>query len=90
MNLKSASQPDPTRKAASEDVRTTLGVVDDGTVMEILALKPSLHDLAEAALWQRGDSDLFAREHHEVSAAAQAVIDILERTDEEWAEDERR
>ncbi|MBS0384579.1 MAG: hypothetical protein JSS00_04435 [Proteobacteria bacterium] len=85
-----ALRTDPNRKAAPEDIRRTLGVADDRTVMEILALQPSLHDVAEAALWQRGDSDFLARERRKPGAAAQGVIDILARNDEEWADDERR
>lgn len=89
MNLKSPSQPDPHAPAASDDIRRLLGALEDRTIVEILALKPSLEDLGEAALWRRGDSDLIARSQRQLSAGAQAVIDILARDEEEWGEEER-
>lgn len=89
MNLKSPSQTDPNRQAVSDDIRRLLGSLEDRTIVEILSLKPSLEDLAEAALWRRGDGDLITGSHRQFSAGAQAVIDILAQSEEEWSEDER-
>jgi hypothetical protein len=89
MTAKSMTPMDPYAPATSEDVTRTLGALNDMTITQILAAKPSLRDISDAALWHRGDGDLIAREHRELTAGAQAVIDILEITEEELAVDER-
>lgn len=83
MNLKRSDHFEPNRQATSEDVRHVLGDLDDSTVVEIVASTPSLRDLNDAALWWRGDGDLIAREHRELSARALAVVEVLSRTDED-------
>jgi len=88
MTAKTSTQIDPNAIATSDDVRYILGALDDMTVAQILAVKPALQDLSDAALWHRGDGDLIAREHREIAAGAQAVIDILALADEEALEDE--
>lgn len=89
MATKSAIQTDAYAIATLDDVRRTLGALDDMTIAEILKAKPSLRDLSDAALWHKGDGDLIAREHRELTAGAQAIIDILDRAEEQWPEDER-
>ena len=89
MTTRAATPIDPLAKATTEDVRLSFGGLDDLTLAAVLAAQPSLRDLTDAALWLRGDGDLIAREHREITASAQAVIDILEQTDEQWPEDER-
>ena len=64
-----------------------LGDIDDAFVADILASQPSLRDLNDAALWWRGDGDLIAREHRELSASALAVVETLSRADEALIED---
>lgn len=56
-------------------------------MVDILANTPSLRDLNDAALWWRGDGDLIAREHRELSARALAVVEVLSRADEDLIED---
>ena len=60
-----------------------LGDIDDTLMVDILSAAPSWRDLNDAALWWRGDGDLIAREHRELSAAALAVVEVLSRADEE-------
>ncbi|MBY0563212.1 MAG: hypothetical protein K2P58_03410 [Hyphomonadaceae bacterium] len=87
MKLKHNEPFEPNRRATSEDVRHILGDIDDTLVVEILASQPSLRDLNDAALWWRGDGDLIAREHRELSASALAVVETLSRVDEGLADD---
>jgi hypothetical protein len=89
MNLRTKEQTDPQRKAASQDVRRTLGSLDDGLIVEILGLRPTLRDLTEAALWLRGNGDLTARHLRDMSASAAAIIEILKREDEDMADEGR-
>jgi hypothetical protein len=79
--------PDASRQATSEDVRHVLGDLEDVTVAEILSARPTLGDLTDAAIWARGDGDLIAREHKELSAGALAVAEILSREEEEVTEE---
>lgn len=88
MNLKRTEPFEPYKSATSDDVRHMLGDVDDTLVAEILASRPSLRDLNDAALWWRGDGDLIAREHRELSAQALAIVEALSRADEDLVEEE--
>jgi hypothetical protein len=89
MTTKAASPMNPHAIASSDDVKRAFGAIEDRTIAEILAMHPSLRDLSDAAVWQRGEGDLIAREHRELTREAQAVIDIIARAGEEWPEDER-
>jgi hypothetical protein len=89
VTTKDPAQTSPGAIATSDDVKRSFGGLDDLTVSEVLSAQPSLRDLSDAALWLRGDGDLIGREHREITANAQAVIDILERADVQWVEDER-
>lgn len=87
MSVHNRAQTDVQRPATPQDVRHVLGDVEDTVVAEILALNPTFRDLAEAAIWTRGDGDLTAREHHELSAAALAIAEILTREQEELVDE---
>lgn len=82
MTAEKRTQTNVDRQATVDDVRRTLGDVDDTVLVEILSTRPTLRDLTEAALWVRGDGDLEAREHKQLSAAAGAVAEILVREEE--------
>lgn len=73
---------DPTRLATAEDVRHVLGAIEDITIAQILAVQPTYQELAEAAIWSRGDGDLAAREAKDLSAAALGIASILVEEDE--------
>jgi len=89
MTLQDKDQFDPERPAVADDIRQTLGQLEDAVIVEILGASPTLRDLADAALWHRGDGDLIAREQRAMSARAEVIIDILAREDEEGL-DERQ
>jgi hypothetical protein len=48
-----------TRPATSEDVRRILGDLDDGKLLDIMTLCPTVVDVEEASLWLAGDDDIF-------------------------------
>jgi hypothetical protein len=85
MNTQRSTHADVDRQATVDDVRHVLGEVDDTVLVEILSNRPSLRELGEAALWVRGDGDLEAREHKQLSAVAVAIAEILTREEEEAA-----
>jgi hypothetical protein len=75
------------RRATASDVRRVLGELEDVTVAEILATRPTYRDLEDAAISARGDGDLIAREHRELSGSALIVAEILSRVDEDLLDD---
>jgi hypothetical protein len=60
-----------------------LGEVGDAKIVEILALKPTLQDLEEAALWLTGDGDVLAKEGHPLGGVVAAIVDIMISDEEE-------
>lgn len=71
------------RPAASSDVGKILGELDAATVAEILALKPTLADLEDAAICMAGDHDVLAKSGHHVPATASRIIELLTETEEQ-------
>lgn len=69
--------------AASSDVRKLLGDLDDAKVAEILALKPSLADLEDAAICMAGDHDVLAKSGHHVPLTAARIVELLAAEEEE-------
>ena len=45
--------------ATHDDIRDVLGNLDDGKMVAILALRPTIRELEEASLWLSGDMDVF-------------------------------
>ncbi len=80
-------QTDVYRAATREDVRHMFGDLDDLIVANILAIQPTYRELSDAAIWVRGDGDLIAREHRELSANALAVADLLSREEDAAIDD---
>ena len=65
------------RLATSTEVRKVLGDLNDATVTEILALKPTLADLEDVAICKAGDHDVLAKSGHHVSVTAACIIELL-------------
>jgi hypothetical protein len=87
MTTQRTTHADENRSATSADIRHVLGELEDTVVAEILSHRPSFAELSAAALWARGDGDLTAREHMELSAPAIAIAEILTREDQEVVEE---
>jgi hypothetical protein len=66
-----------------DHVTLILGEMDEARIVEILALKPTLLELEEAATWAAGDGDILARTGHPLSAVAARIVDILTSDEEE-------
>ena len=64
------------RPATSNEVRKVLGDLNDATVTEILALKPTLADLEDVAICKAGDHDVLAKSGHHVSVTAACIIKV--------------
>ncbi len=78
--------PDNTARPASmRDVRKILGELEDAAIAEILALKPTVADLEDAAICMAGDRDVLAKSGHDVPSIAARIVELL--ADEEQAPD---
>ena len=69
--------------AGHDDLTRILGEVDDAKIVEILALKPTLQALEEAALWVTGDGDVLAKDGHPLGGIVAAIVDIMISDEEE-------
>jgi len=69
--------------ASGEDVRRILGDLDEAKVVEILALRPSVVELEEAAVWATGDGDVLGKSGRPLSTVEAAIIDIVTADEEE-------
>ncbi len=69
--------------ATSEDIRRIFRHLDDHTVASVLALKPAVAQLQEAATRIAGGSDIFADIRPE-KGVVEAIIDLVGIEDEEF------
>ena len=69
--------------AGHEDLTRILGEVDDARIVEIIALKPTLQELEEAALWITGGGDVLAKSGHPLGGVVAAIVDIMIPDEEE-------
>jgi hypothetical protein len=74
----------PTGYASSDDIKAILGALDEAALLEILALRPTIRDLEEAATWLSGDRDIFGAGKPLNGTAAEivAVLTTNEDNDE--------
>jgi hypothetical protein len=45
--------------AAADDIRRSVGNLEDAKSLDIMALRPAILDVVEAFLWLAGDADIF-------------------------------
>jgi hypothetical protein len=73
-----------TEHASSSEIRAVLGALDEATLLEIVALRPTIRDLEEAATWLSGDRDIFGAGEplRDVAAEIVAVLTTNEEDEE--------
>ncbi len=73
-----------TEYASSSEIRAVLGALDEATLLEIVALRPTIRDLEEAATWLSGDRDIFGagKPLRDVAAEIVAVLTTNEEDEE--------
>ena len=69
--------------AACDDLLRLVGDVDERKVFDILALRPTVAEIEQAALWAAGDGDVLAKRGHSLTGTAAEVLDILTADQEE-------
>ena len=67
----------------AEDISRLLGALDERRTLDILALRPTLSDVEQAAVWLAGDGDVIARSGHPLAGVVADILDILAVDDEE-------
>jgi hypothetical protein len=75
--------PDKTAPATAEDLRALLGEVDEEIAEEILALKPTIGDLEQAAAAMESEDETPG-----LSEAAAGIAEIMAAEEEDEEEDE--
>jgi hypothetical protein len=68
--------------ANREELRQILGEIDERKVLEILALRPTVEDLDQAAKWAAGEEEIVGKSGHPPACGPTEIFDIL-TTDEE-------
>jgi hypothetical protein len=66
-----------------DDLIRILGETDDAKIVEILALKPTLPEVEEAAMWAAGNGDVLAKSGRPLGRVAAAIVAILTADEEE-------
>lgn len=69
--------------ATSNDLRRILGKLDHASIVEILALAPSVADVEEAMKNLASDENVLAGRDHRLSGAARRIVEILTAAEEE-------
>ena len=69
--------------ATRDDVVDSLGHLDDGKMVAIMALKPTVAEMEEASVWLSGDADVFGpgRALKDISAKVVAILTEDEEED---------
>jgi hypothetical protein len=68
--------------ASPQDAKRLVGD-DDNKIAEILALKPTLAELEEAAIWSRGEGDLLGKEGRTLSGKAALICELISRDEDD-------
>ncbi|WP_244437000.1 hypothetical protein [Bradyrhizobium japonicum] len=70
--------------ASPADIKSILGALDESALLEILALRPTIGDVEEAAMWLSGDRDIFGAGEPLKDVVAE-IIAILTPNEEDEA-----
>jgi hypothetical protein len=82
-NAMSELQPERLATAGHDDLTRIFGDIDDARIVEIFALKPTLPELEEAAVWIAGNGDVLAKTGHPLSPVVAAIVEIMSAGEEE-------
>ncbi len=66
-----------------DDVRRIVGELDDAKAVAILALRPTITELEQAALWAVGSGDVLAKQGQPLTGVAAAIFDLLTADEDE-------
>jgi hypothetical protein len=69
--------------ATADDLSKLLGALDERKAVDVLALRPTLVDVEQAAIWLAGDGDVLAKDGRPLAGVVAQIVDILGSEDEE-------
>lgn len=75
--------PNNAPAASYADVKSILGALDEAALLEITALRPTIRELEEAAVFLSGDRDVFGAGEPMKSKVAEIVAVLTAGDDEE-------
>jgi hypothetical protein len=81
MSIESTEQR--TEHASSSEIRAVLGALDEATLLQIVVLRPTIHDLEEPATWLSGDRDIFGAGEPLKDVAAEIVAVLTTNEEDE-------
>lgn len=66
-----------------DDLKAILGDIDDAKCIEVMALKPTIAELEQAAVWARGNGDVLAKTGHPLTGTVAEIVEIVTAGEEE-------
>lgn len=66
-----------------DDLKRIFGEIEDSKIIEILALRPTMPEVEEAAMWLAGNGDVLAKSGHPLAGVTAAIVDIMSAGEEE-------
>lgn len=79
----SSRKPHGKSFATRDDLRRLFGDLDAQDVLAIFTLSPTVAELEEAQSWLEGQGDVVARRGHPQSGKIAAILEIVDKEDEE-------
>lgn len=72
-----------TALATHDDIKDTLGEIDNEQMLDIMSLRPTIADVERAAVWLQGDPDMVGAGEALTGVASEIVDILLEDQDED-------
>lgn len=76
-------QPSHRNSISRDELIRVAGDVDESTLLAILALRPTIAEVEEAAAWITGSGDVVDRAGHPLTGVIAQIFDILTADEEE-------
>ena len=83
MSKRQPAQSTHPATVSRDELTRILGEIDDAKAIEILALKPTLAEIEEAAIWATGNGDVLGKAGRPLTGIAAEIFEILTADEEE-------
>jgi hypothetical protein len=72
-----------TKIATRDDVLRILGDIDERKLLDIFALRPTVAEVEQAAIWIVGNGDVIAKDGRPLSGTPADIVEIVTANEEE-------